>query len=561
MDLTARRTVAIWVALAMVVAIAFISAEPAEAAPSGQGNSELQWSSCYRDVSADTGTQYECTQVNVPLDYDKPNGAAVSLALVRIPAADQENRIGSLFLNPGGPGGSGVNFALFFGPAAPFIWGPVADQYDIVGFDPRGISRSTALRCFGNFQQSVGIFAPFPFPASEDEIPLFEAADQYLDDNCTQRGTRVVDHMSTANVARDLDVLRQRVGDELLNYVGLSYGTYLGQTYANLFPERVGAMVIDGNLDPIAWANVGSDVPFSTSLRSDMGAQDTLDEFLRQCEAAAAGNCAFAPDSADRLDALLERLEDNPILVTDPSTGETFPYIRSFLIGDLLGNLYGPPGYPFLAEFLAFLESSPDAESLGFARETMLEAPGFVTKRGFPNYPNFEGFPAVACSDTTNPDNHQAFFDTGIEAAAGYGLFGEIWTWAAGPCTLWSSLDEDAYKGPYEVETATPMLVIGNLYDPATRYEGAVTATGLLTNSVLLTVDEPGHTSLGLSGCAGFLTGLYLADPDGYAAGFDGAFCESEGNWFDKLAGPPPGAAGFGFDFRTQLMEEIAFRP
>lgn len=565
-----RRVLALVGAAVMLLAVT----APASAGPPpesgavvrGAANeSNLNWSTCYRDIAAefaDTGVRYECTQVNVPLDHNRPNGPTISLALVRVPASDQENYKGSLFLNPGGPGGSGVDFALFFGPFAQFEWGPVANQYDIVGFDPRGIGRSTALRCFGNVNQAVQVFPPLPFPVVEEEVPLFVPGDNLLNDKCLQRGNKVLEHMSTANVAKDLDLLRQAVGDEQLNFVGLSYGSFLGQTYANLFPESVGALVIDGVLDPIAWSNVDAEVPFSVALRSDVGALDTLDEFLRQCDEAGPGNCALAPNSGDRFDALLERLREGPIFITDPGSGETFPYLYSFLLSDVLGALYNPFGYAEAAEFFAFLESQADPATLGFARQEMLQSIGLVNKRGFPNYPNFaEGFPGVACEDTSNPAGaHQTWFEAGKAATEEFGIFGEVWAWGSEPCTVWSSVDDDVYKGPYATATANPVLVIGNLYDPATRYEGALTANGLLADSVLLTVDEPGHTSLGISGCAGFFTGLYLADPGGYAAGVGDFACPSDGNWFDKAAAAG-GGGGLGIGFRTRLMDDIAFRP
>lgn len=165
----------------------------------------------------------------------------------------------------------------------------------------------------------------------------------------------------------------------------------------------------------------------------------------------------------------------------------------------------------------------------------------------------------MACEDTTNPSGHHVWFEVGKEATAQHGIFGEIWTWASSPCAVWSSFDDDVYKGPYATSTSNPVLVIGNLYDPATRYEGAVTARGLLGNSALLTVDEPGHTSLGISGCAGFLTGVYLEDPANGGA-LDGAFCPAEGNWFD-IAAQSQTSPDMGDQFRTRLMDDIAFRP
>ena len=231
------------------------------------GSATIGWSKCYAKQGP-----FQCGTVQVPLDYDSPNGATISLAVIRLQATDPAHRIGSLLLNPGGPGGSGVDYVL---GAGPFLYtDEVRARFDLVGFDPRGIARSTALRCFGNDRQWAPLFLPIAFPSNPAEEQLWMDADLYLDSACAQRGGRIADHMSTANVARDLDVLRQAVGDAKLNYAGVSYGTFLGQTYANMFPNRIRTMIIDGVLDPIAWttgSGDGSTVPFSTRLHSDQG--------------------------------------------------------------------------------------------------------------------------------------------------------------------------------------------------------------------------------------------------------------------------------------------------
>jgi pimeloyl-ACP methyl ester carboxylesterase len=204
------------------------------------------------------------------VDYDQPNGATISLAVVRLPASDPAHRIGSLFLNPGGPGGSGVDFAVFAGP---FLYNDsVRAHFDLVGFDPRGIGRSTALRCFGTPKQWGPYFTPFAFPSTPAEEVQSMNADLYLDSNCAQRGGKIADHMSTANVARDLDQLRQAVGDMELTYAGVSYGTMIGQTYANMFPSKVRALIIDGVLDPIAWTTGSGD---ASTVRSRRGCTAT----------------------------------------------------------------------------------------------------------------------------------------------------------------------------------------------------------------------------------------------------------------------------------------------
>lgn len=565
-----RRAVVALVAASLLASAGVATEAPASAAPPFYDGNEQRWDPCFQFITRDfgpVGVPYECTKIRVPLDHDDPSRGTIPIALTRIRATDTENYRGSLFLNPGGPGGSGVEMALFFGPVAPFVWGPVANQYDIIGFDPRGIGRSSPLRCFRSVAEAESSFPPSPFPLSGDELPWFERASDFLDKKCDYFGSKMLNHMSTANVARDLELMRRRLGDDQLNYVGLSYGTMIGQTYANMYPDKVGAMVIDGVLDPIAWSNTAAREPFSAQLRSDAGAQATLDEFFRQCEVAGPGNCALAPDPRGRLDELLRDLRDAPVTIRDPFTGDRYEYTYAFAIGDLLGALYTPSVFADLAWYIAEIEGQFSVNKplrLGRARADLYTRIGFVDARGFPRYFNFaEGFPGVSCSDSTFvPGGEQLWFDVANQAAADHGRFGEIWTWASGPCTQWSHFDDDAYRGPFATATATPMLVIGNLYDPATRYEGATTANGLLSNSVLLTVDEPGHTSLGISGCAGFLTGLYLADPVGYASAPPTGFCPSEGNWFDKVAGPPAGGPGqMAADFRRAAIDEIAFRP
>src|SRR5262249_35751213 len=222
-------------------------------------------------------------------------------------------------------------------------------------------------------------------------------ADLSLDGNCAQRGGKIGYHMSTGNVARDLDVLRQAVRDAKLTYAGVSYGTMIGQTYANMFPNNVRAIIIDGVLDPIAWTTGmgdGSTVPFSTRLRSDQGAQATLNEFFRLCDAGGA-NCAFAPDSAKRFAALGAELKSHPRLVTFPD-GSTGELNYSILIGITLRAMYDSSSWEAFAQALASIEVQVGSATLGarlqqFWRPTI----GYITKRGFPHYLNLvEGFPA-----------------------------------------------------------------------------------------------------------------------------------------------------------------------
>jgi len=469
---------------------------------------KVNWSACYQEFGP-----FECGIVHVPLDYDNPYEAAISIALVRLPAGDPSQKIGSLFLNPGGPGGSGVEFAL---SVAPYLYTPeVRARFDIVGFDPRGIARSTALRCFGNPKQWGGYFTPFSFPITLDQAAIWETADLYLDSACAQRGTKIIDHMDTADVARDLDMLRRAVGDEGLTYAGYSYGTFLGVTYANMFPDKVRALVVDGVLDPIAWTTgaLGQEnLPFSTRLRSDVGALDALNEFFRLCDTYPV-NCAFAPGAEARFAALAASLRLEPIVVILPD-GTVFTFLYQDLISNALSAMYYSGSWPSFAEFLLSIESLAPAATLGENLEAFWTDVGFITKRGFPHYPNYlEGFPGVACADSDNPTSYAAWWDAAQASEADYGYFGPLWTYVSSICAQWPGLHGDRYTGPFTNWTANPVLVAGMKHDPATRYQGAVTVHDLLPNSGLLTVEGWAHCTLMMSTEADAAVGAYLVDP------------------------------------------------
>jgi pimeloyl-ACP methyl ester carboxylesterase len=503
---------------AAVVVVLFAALAALGAVTAHASGTKINWGKCHG--------QFQCGTLQVPLDYSKPNGTTISLAVVRLPATDRARRIGSLLLNPGGPGGSGVDYTV---EAGPDLYTPeVRARFDLVGFDPRGIARSTALRCFGTDKQWGPAFHDVAFPLTAGELDTWIAADRYLVEACDRRGGSIADHMATADVARDMDRLRAAVGDDQLTYAGVSYGSYLGVTYANLFPDRVRAVVVDGVLDPIAWStgrgNEAATLPFSTRLQSDVGAQATLNEFFRLCDAAGPA-CAFSGGAAARYAALAAQLRAHPVEVVFPD-GSSFVLDYSNLIGFTLGAMYDSFSWPDFAAALADIENQASAQTLGARLQRFRWPAAYITKRGFPRYPNFiESFPAVACADSDNPDSYDAWWNAGIAADAAHGYFGRIWTWASAICASWHRTDAARYMGPFNHRTANPVLVVGNLFDPATPYHGAQTVNALLPNSALLTVHGWGHTSLFLSACADEAIARYLVDRQTPAPG---TVCEQD---------------------------------
>ncbi len=511
-----RRAMRAAVALAGILVVALVAPGPAAAT----GTPRLAWTPCFTDVGP-----FECATAQVPLDYDRQRGATISIALTRLPATDQRRRIGSLFLNPGGPGGSGVEFVV---GAGPFLYtDEVRARFDLVGFDPRGILRSTALQCFDSPDEWGPWFIPFAFPVTREEERIWIEADRFLVSACERRAGPIIDHMSTANVARDLDVLRAAVGDRKLTYAGYSYGSYLGNTYANLFPGRVRAVVLDGVLDPIAWSTgrsrlEGATVPFSTRVRSDAGSQATLNEFFRLCDAAGDA-CAFSGDASRRFAALARRLLREPVEVTFPD-GTTAVFDYSLLISAALGAMYDSSTWADFAQLLADIEAEAAAPAALAARLKRFAARQGYQAEDF--YPNFiEGFPGVACSDSDNPRHYAAWSINGALADARFGYFGRPWTWFSSICAEWPGFDHDRYMGPFTRATANPVLVVGNHFDPATRYEGAVLVDQLLPRSALLSVHAWGHVSLFFSQCADAAVSRYLLT---VATPPRGATCEQD---------------------------------
>jgi pimeloyl-ACP methyl ester carboxylesterase len=500
-----RRRMPLAVLALVALIVSLLAAPPAGAAPAAPSGRpavpHLVWSDC--------GDGFQCATAAAPLDYDHPRGRQIALLLIRLPASDPAQRIGSLFLNPGGPGGSGVQFVRALGKQ--LYSDEVRARFDLVGFDPRGIIGSTPLRCFDTFDEALAATAPFPFPVTRAEERTWVGFDRKLASACAERGGAIQDHMATADAARDLDLLRQAVGDRKLSYVGYSYGSYLGATYANLFPGKVRSLVVDGVLDPVAWAtgrgNQARTVPFTTRLRSAEGSDATLRAFLTLCDQGGA-NCAFSQgDPHRRFAKLAGRLLRHPVELPD-GQGGTVEYTYANLISDTLGALYDPSVWPQLAQLLQQLDILSRPQAAVVAARSLRARLGAFQQEDYENV--VEGFPGVVCTDTLNPRSVSVWPRVAAAADRRNPYFGRPWTWFSSICVPWKGHDADRYLGPFTARTSNPVLVVGNLDDPATPYHGAVTLSRLLPRSRLLTLAGWGHTSLFASSCIDARVNRYL---------------------------------------------------
>ena len=481
--------------LLTVLTLGVLVAPPASAGPGEPPVPSLDWRPCGDEFP---GTL--CATARVPLDYDHPRARMVELALAKRPASNPARRIGSIFLNPGGPGGSGVDMVLYDGE---FFADNFDGRFDVVGFDPRGVGRSDPLHCFDNeddLLRFLGSQPVFPYTKAQ-ERPYFDHW-RTLGPECLDDRQAIARHMSTADVARDLDLLRRAVGDSRLTYLGFSYGSHLGNTYANLFPGRIRAMVIDGVLHPQLYTSgwlIADD-------RSEL--DPVFREGLRLCDAAGAA-CAFsAPGGSQaRWHALSQQIRREPLVVS-PS----FTYTYDLLIHEAAVALAEPA---FLPQVMAWFDEVADAvlggqspsPELSAARNRLMKE--LETSGPEADYPNdFDAGTSVFCSDTQFPTRFGTYRAVGKWVEQGSQLAPRWWWYNAG-CANWPTAP-DRYLGPWTARTSAPVLVVGNYYDPITYHTWAQATARLLPNSRLLSYAGWGHLAYPRSDCIRAHVNKYL---------------------------------------------------
>ncbi|TDE97589.1 alpha/beta hydrolase [Occultella glacieicola] len=485
---------------------------------------ELDWVGCGEGLEG-----FECASAEVPSDYDDPQGATTTIALTRLPATDPDERIGSLFLNFGGPGGSGVASLHALGPDG---YGPdLRARFDIIGFDPRGVGLSDPVTCFRNADAEARWAANVEsFPVGPHEEARYIGAWAVAGASCTAISGDRIATSSSANVARDMDLLRQAVGDQELNYLGYSYGTHIGATYGALFPDRIRAMVLDGTWDPEAYVGLDDDRTLGRRIGQAPAASEAYAEFLRLCAEAGQQGCALAAlgDPEQVMEDLFAQLRAEPAEVPlEDGTTITIGYDDA--VATIFSSLYAPAGWADLAAAMASLVPVPDQaatlsappDALGNdSIQDLLRRVGILE-----DYPSMGGALASMCVDAEHPGTAADYPAQAAAEEAQAPHFGTARAWAGVQCESIPVADEDRYAGPWEQDTDAPVLVIGTRYDPATPYAFTEPYADLWNDARMLTVEGYGHTTLATpSACANAAITDYLIDLEAT----DGATCTQD---------------------------------
>ncbi|WP_434447208.1 alpha/beta fold hydrolase [Lentzea sp. E54] len=474
----------------------------------------VEWATCSADLLAQVPVaerpNVTCATQQVPLDHSQPQGSTIGIVMMRRAATDQSNKIGSLFMNPGGPSASGLVYAAIAGR---YLSPEVLSRFDIIGFDPRGVGSSSPLRCFQTAEEAAEVASrrrSVPLTAAEVSATMQASADYTA--ACAQNAGPLLHHMSTEDVARDLELLRKGVGDDHLNYVGMSYGTLLGATYANLYPNKVRALVLDGAVDPALRTTNGTEYDRQRA----QGFEISLRELLAQCDAAGS-RCYFSGNTQARYDELSAALREAPVLLPN---GVLFTY--EMLLNSVSSSLYDPAAFPLLTfGFQLIYQSLPSqaasrsaAPSSDPAQVDAFTQLGTSTRGQFDApYTGNDAFYGVDCTDKPFlriPQLYPIVMGLWDHESPTFGR------WQASQalltCATWPGPLFHRYAGPWHKQTANPIVVISNYFDPATRYTFGQRMAAWLGNSKLMSVNSLGHLSLGRSASVGAAVTRYLVD-------------------------------------------------
>jgi pimeloyl-ACP methyl ester carboxylesterase len=446
----------------------------------------LEWENCASGM--------QCSTATAPLNWDNPDQGKIELALIRQVATG--DRIGSLLVNPGGPGASGYDLvanSVDFATDEKLQAG-----FDIVGFDPRGVGRSTPVSCYTDAaDMDAYLYDLADAPRGSDEwIAELTTASADFGAACSDNTGALLEHVDTENAARDLDLLRATLGDDKLNYLGYSYGTFLGATYAELYPDKVGRLVLDGALDP-------STSNFEVTKTQAVGFENALRAYLSDCLTTA--ECPFdgtVDEAMGTVGALLASVDNSPIAAAD---GRELG--SNTLLTAIIYPLYSQSSWPELSTMF-------DAVMFGSADEAFVLADTYNGRTSDGTYRDnsTEAFLSINCIDYAYNDDPAAMRAQAAEITAAAPIIGTYLSFGDIGCANWPYAFEGE-REPINASGAAPILVVGTTNDPATPYVWAENLAEQLDSGQLLTFEGEGHTAYNKSNqCVNDTVDAYLLE-------------------------------------------------
>lgn len=454
---------------------------------------KIDWSSCENGL--------ECAKVMVPVDYAKPGGDTIQLAVARLRG---KNASASLLVNPGGPGGSGVDLVRDSGTT--MFTQKLRDAYNIVGWDPRGVKRSAPVTCLNAAQEDAERQKNLD-PSTPDGLEEAFAQQKTVIDACKANTGPILAHTDTISSARDMDIIRAvAAGQSKLNYFGFSYGTFLGATYASLFPDRVNRFVLDGALDPALTAS-------QITMGQAKGFEDALHAYIRSCLAQSGCPMRGSEDEAViQVQALLQSVAEQPMPTTD---GRVLP-ITDFVNGMII-PLYNDQNWSVLTQALTSAFKGDGSAMLRLADLASDRQPDGT----YSSNSNF-AFMAYNCLDYSEPSDPAGMAAEAQQLKEASPTFGQFFAYGGVNCRDWP-YQPVRTPAPAHYTGSNPILVVGTTGDPATPYPWAVSLRNELGKAALLTWNGQGHTAYGRgSTCVNDAVDSYLVDG---ASAKDGARC------------------------------------
>lgn len=480
-----NRAATLIVLVALLVSACTRGSNPiAQASPSTLPTSgAIAWTNC--------GSGFQCGSISAPLDYSGQTAGTVTIAITRKPATDPARRIGSLLINPGGPGDPAIGFLQ----QSIDTFTALNQRFDLVAFDPRGVGKSEPVHCLQPAQQDA-YNAVDPVLDDQQEMAAFIQADKDYAAACEQQSGTILPFVGTVSAARDMDLVRAALGEPKLTYLGFSYGTFLGQMYAHLFPTHIRALSLDGVDDPsisLEDMNHAQLVSFESNLQA----------FLADCRARKTGAspCAYAKsgDPGAKLTALMQRLDASPLQVGNRQL------TRAIGLNGVIFALYDQSFWPYLDQGLTLADQ-------GNGSVLMALSDSYYQRSSDGTYSSLEDAnAAIDCVDRPVASDMPTYDALGPVYTQISPLFGPAFQYSNLLCSFWPVRPAKPI-GRLTADGAPPILLVGGTNDPATPYAWAQSVHSQLTSSVLLTRQGNGHTSYGSSLCSEAAENAYLID-------------------------------------------------